>query len=235
MDAIFLKCRACLTLKPSTLFKKRNDRKSGVCTICKQCRNAREGRLPKQKFEPLIDGHKRCCSCKEQKALHEFPIDRSNKDGRFAYCRPCVSSRFTKTDSARKNVSVCGARYRAANPEKIALKGWRRRNGPGRDELLKRQRSSEHKRRTQRTQAGGSYSVEEWESLVKKFKGLCVRCGEKKPLTADHIVPVSRGGSSHISNIQPLCKACNCSKGNRISSDYTLMPFTGKFQSVLFG
>jgi 5-methylcytosine-specific restriction endonuclease McrA len=34
-------------------------------------------------------------------------------------------------------------------------------------------------------------------------------CGEAKPLTVDHVVPVSKGGSNDISNIQPLCLECN--------------------------
>ena len=47
----------------------------------------------------------------------------------------------------------------------------------------------------------------------------CVRCGrgasEGVRLHVDHIVPVSRGGKSVMSNLQTLCEDCNLGKGNR--------------------
>jgi 5-methylcytosine-specific restriction endonuclease McrA len=34
-------------------------------------------------------------------------------------------------------------------------------------------------------------------------------------LTQDHVVPLARGGSNLIDNIQPLCASCNSSKGTQ--------------------
>lgn len=42
----------------------------------------------------------------------------------------------------------------------------------------------------------------------------CVFCG-KPADTADHIVPVSRGGDNSPANLQPACRDCNNSKGDR--------------------
>ena len=42
---------------------------------------------------------------------------------------------------------------------------------------------------------------------------VCVQCGAQPPLELDHIIPVARGGSSELNNLQSLCKPCNRKKG----------------------
>jgi 5-methylcytosine-specific restriction endonuclease McrA len=44
----------------------------------------------------------------------------------------------------------------------------------------------------------------------------CVICGANSDLTADHIIPVSRGGTKDLDNLQTLCAACNYVKGARL-------------------
>lgn len=74
-------------------------------------------------------------------------------------------------------------------------------------------------RMSAKTKAGGAYTSAQWIALCDKYCNRCLCCGKKRKLTADHVVPVSKGGSSNISNIQPLCGPCNSSKGTR-STDY---------------
>jgi 5-methylcytosine-specific restriction endonuclease McrA len=46
-----------------------------------------------------------------------------------------------------------------------------------------------------------------------KAVGPCVQCGSTEDLTWDHIVPLVKGGTNELSNLQVLCRACNGSKG----------------------
>jgi 5-methylcytosine-specific restriction endonuclease McrA len=45
----------------------------------------------------------------------------------------------------------------------------------------------------------------------------CQACGSWKDLTWDHIVPLSKGGSNHPTNLRVLCRPCNSSRGNDTS------------------
>jgi 5-methylcytosine-specific restriction endonuclease McrA len=61
----------------------------------------------------------------------------------------------------------------------------------------------------------GSHTELEWQALIKEYEYKCLGCGKPEgevKLTKDHIVPVSRGGTDNIDNIQPLCISCNCRK-----------------------
>lgn len=67
--------------------------------------------------------------------------------------------------------------------------------------------------------AHGKHSFVEWTDLKKRLNYQCQICKRFEPeikLTIDHIVPISRGGTNHIENIQPLCQSCNSKKGNKI-------------------
>lgn len=55
-----------------------------------------------------------------------------------------------------------------------------------------------------------------WKRLSKQLRLLqpyCSICKATKDLTVDHIIPLSKGGSTVGSNLQVLCRRCNSSKG----------------------
>jgi hypothetical protein len=67
--------------------------------------------------------------------------------------------------------------------------------------------------------AWGSHTFGEWETLKAQYNWTCPCCSKSEPqiiLTEDHIIPLSKGGSNNIENIQPLCKFCNSKKWTQI-------------------
>lgn len=71
---------------------------------------------------------------------------------------------------------------------------------------------------------GGFHTTGEWETLKAQYNWTCLGCRKSEAevkLTKDHIVPLLRGGTDNIENIQPLCQPCNSKKGTKITNIIT--------------
>jgi hypothetical protein len=76
------------------------------------------------------------------------------------------------------------------------------------EETIKKSSSNKTKR--------DSISVEVQREVWKRDGGVCIICGSQEKLEYDHIIPVSKGGSSTARNIQLLCEKHNRQKSNNI-------------------
>lgn len=177
-----------------------------------------------------------CTKCGETKPLDDFYLKTkataTRKAYYFAQCKKCyLSSRHLynddwrekhRADIAKKQRESYVSRPRQRHPEyKVAAKArWRERNR----ERLRENSRNYYRRNPSRIQAAvnkrraiirnceGSFTAQEWNDLKEQY-GRCLCCGATDvPLSPDHIVPLSRGGSNGIENIQPLCLPCNLRK-----------------------
>lgn len=135
--------------------------------------------------------------------------------------RVCKKCFYVYTHAHRKankdKRSVSDKKYNEKTKEKYrpiraALTREWRKTHPESDQI-------NHHTRRARLENKGSFSKEEWLTLLLCTGGACLGCGSLEPVTMDHVVPISRGGSNTIDNIQPLCLSCNLSKGVK-STDY---------------
>ena len=112
-------------------------------------------------------------------------------------------------------------KYRNTHKEKI--KEWYQKNKEKELKRVKKWRKdnkqhyyfTKKQRELKKKEIVGSHTQGEWEMLKAQYNWICPSCGKSEPeikLTEDHIIPISKGGSNNIENIQPLCKNCNCKK-----------------------
>ena len=146
---------------------------------------------------------------------------------KWGECRVCKAERNRRWQRENPDKMIERARrWRRANPDKEAEKSrrWARANQEKvaaqshrwRQENPANNTAKMHRRRTRQTEAGGSFTAKEWKALCNHYGNKCLCCNRTGlKLTADHIKPVSKGGTSNIDNIQPLCGACNSSKHDK--------------------
>jgi len=112
--------------------------------------------------------------------------------------------------------------WRDANPGKMAeySRQWRADN-PERSKM--HDKAKRAKRVAEKKGNGGSFSADEFMALFEAAGWECAYCGcalDSDSVTADHIIPLSRGGSSDIDNIAPACRSCNSRKHDKTADEF---------------
>ena len=164
--------------------------------LCQQCQKER----PIKQFRP---GHKKCRSC-ENELRQAWRVSNRTQDNLIA---------ATFRNRNREALKLAQRDYRASFPERVAAsKAKYHRNNRERWAFYKANRKAQ----TNCTHVGSRFTLQEWKSIQHEQGYRCVWCLELKPLTIDHLVPLSRGGHHTASNIVGACKSCNSSKKDKM-------------------
>ena len=164
---------------------------------------------------------RRCTKCGLEKPDSQFPRWET-----WHFCHDCIKAyrRENSREYRLKNPEFLKAhkkRYRQENKEKVLA--YQRSYQLSHPEKIReyarrhyyknpdRQIVHNQKRRA-RMDNGNGFTELDWAELKRKYNYTCLCCGRREPeikLSPDHVLPLSKGGSNSIDNIQPLCRTCN--------------------------
>lgn len=185
-----------------------------VCCVCGKEKEHKSWRANTCN-DCLKSGVKLCTECREVKSLNQFGLNR----GRIRpYCHACNHKRSTQS---RAKTGYYG------KPEVRARINEQHRTRYNSDEEYRNARIIQSRDRKANTK--GTLTVEQWHDACRAFNFKCAYCGQEHKLTMDHVVPVSKGGSTEATNIIPACQSCNSSKCDKdVIEWYTAQPFYDK-------
>ena len=200
--------------------------------ICKICQ---------KEFTPQHFNQKLCSLiCKKEASRERNRRYKKSEKGNEAYKRWCmnpakkiIDKKYRQTDKAKRKSVIRTKRFLSKHPEykqkmkeyqknwidKIGYENYRSINNNAIRKYRKtdkgRWQAKTYKYRLRNNEAG-EIDKELWDKKLIELEGKCQICGKTENITIDHIIPLSKNGTNHIDNLQPLCRSCNCRKNNKL-------------------
>jgi hypothetical protein len=149
-----------------------------------------------------------CSEC--AKPIHLSPSSRLEPT-----CHAC------RREARHKPCAGCGKRFEARLKRTVfcsitCANGSRRRLSEQEKEDSFSQRRYREQDAPGLTQRGREILRHKWRKQGRK----CYYCGKANPTDADHVIPLSRGGTNWEGNLVPCCRPCNGSKGHRFLMEW---------------
>lgn len=196
-------CTKCKVEKSLSEFHKDKNKPLGVQSACKTCRNLANKKYNNLNQEKVALGKSRW---RENNPEYGKIWYQNNKE------KVILSSRNWRKNNPEK-AALNKKNWIAANPDKKSFynRNWEKNNPEKVNEKA-------HRRRTRKYE-NGVFKVND-KFLKKLYSSPCANCGSMYMVEADHIIPIARGGRHSEGNMQPMCRACNSSKGAKFMYEW---------------
>jgi 5-methylcytosine-specific restriction endonuclease McrA len=210
------RCSKCDAEKPLSEYpyEPKADRYRANCKVCERARYKAWYDQNKAYFKVYAESHRK----QQRDAVRRYETthrEQRHRERSLRYAR----------DPEKYRAIARQVRLNDLDKSRAAQRRWYHRDAEHTRSVFSRSRAKNHgkilalnhKRRAVSKGIEGTFSEQEWQTLCKRYGYLCLACGQQKPLTRDHIIPITKeGATNYITNIQPLCGPCNSSKGDRV-------------------
>lgn len=217
-------CSKCKEIKPATseYFSRDKKHRDGLFSQCKVCA-AEYGRAHRTANKEHYAEYQRTyyAATKEQRVATRRAYIAANRERirerRRAYYAENMKKRFEYNATHKGRAAENSRAHYIANKARILEQ--RRAYAAANKEAI---RAKHHRRRARKVHAEGTHTAADIKRQYKAQKGRCYYChikvGDK--FHADHVIPLSRGGSDGPENIVVTCPACNVSKNNKLPHEW---------------
>lgn len=246
LDVTEKTCNDCLVTMPISCFYKCAGTPNGLQYKCKSCsRKRNQSRLNAMRdreFNFDQKEQKRCRKCKAVKMVADFGRNRTTKDGFNNECRSCVKKHDKERHEKNKlsfsinnipEFSSCYACKLVKHKQNFRIDKTKTKGISGKCRSCESEYNSKrmkenpmiavaasHRRRVKQRAAKGELTADKIYLRFEFYENKCYYCGEAGKMTADHRIPIFRGGSNWPSNIVPACKACNSRKHTKTEMEF---------------
>jgi 5-methylcytosine-specific restriction endonuclease McrA len=198
------KCSRCSATLAARNFGRHPRAASGLQPACRSCDNTRR----RERYATEPDYRTRAIKREEAKRRAAGTTARVTLTPQQRSARRRDSCRAWQRDNPEK-ARAATKQWCEANPDRVRAhkRADYRRN---REQYVERAA-----RRTQALRAADRRVILDRE-LRRLYASPCSSCGTHDRIEADHVISIHRGGRHSIGNLQPLCRACNASKGTKL-------------------
>lgn len=215
-------CNHCRQEKPESEFSPARGYHGGLNARCKQCRReiclkwyySHQGIVAernKKKYwaDPEIARAKSLIVAKRWYHNHK---EEANAKSRESWIR--------NLDRYRKIARECARRYRAeGRVNKENAKAAQRKYA---DKYPERVKATKNNNLSRRRATPGQVTAKQWKQIILFYGRACAICHipeSEVPLTVDHFIPISKGGTNYWYNVWPLCLSCNSRKHDKVPTE----------------
>jgi len=212
------RCASCDTIKSHDEFYKDKSKKDGRASFCSECSKAKSKRRYRVNRDLVRE------QGKQYRATHKEQIQEYKRQWYQSNIEHVSEKNrhWRRNNKERASENHCSWRKRNRQHLREYWQTWKELNWEKWSSYQKKYKMNHphivlngtNKRRALIGQFTET-TKQEWLSLMNEYNWRCFYCDKTltgKIRSVDHIIPISRNGRHHISNLMPCCRRCNSEK-----------------------